>query len=388
MNRRLLALMTALAVPGFALACLWDYDTLAMERARFPSALELITGKFLRHSPEFYEWRVRDRLAKLEKDRDNPAYLDDLAVAYDKLGQDEKAIELMLRKEKAHPGNYEAAANLGTFYLHSGQMDKGIEQLEKAMAINPDAHFGREKYQLRLAKYLMSQKNAKPLETKDCDSAAIYEATFKALCAGDDPTVENHQAAIKGVLGMMKFGKYDSPILLQVLGDLLLVDKQGHAVVNGNEDAKQLAARAYLKASYEPTRTRSFDRDRARFALKLQVVHGLSEDADVEAKFSIVEPRFKDELAEATAWYEDLRQKEIAWIRDGKNPEMEFDKLYVNEPGISNARESSESVSPTHRIPEDFSFDTDMIRIVILLAAVFVAAGFLILRRRRLISAT
>lgn len=36
-------------------ACLWDYDTLAMERSRFPSTLELITGKFLRHSPEFYQ---------------------------------------------------------------------------------------------------------------------------------------------------------------------------------------------------------------------------------------------------------------------------------------------------------------------------------------------
>ena len=31
-------------------ACLWDRDTRAMERQRFPSVLEVITGKFLRHS--------------------------------------------------------------------------------------------------------------------------------------------------------------------------------------------------------------------------------------------------------------------------------------------------------------------------------------------------
>ncbi len=37
-------------------ACLWDTDTLQMERQRFPDALELITGKFLRHSREFYDW--------------------------------------------------------------------------------------------------------------------------------------------------------------------------------------------------------------------------------------------------------------------------------------------------------------------------------------------
>ena len=50
-----------LAVPAPALACMWDHDTLRQERARFPHALELITGKFLRHSKEAYEWRIRDR---------------------------------------------------------------------------------------------------------------------------------------------------------------------------------------------------------------------------------------------------------------------------------------------------------------------------------------
>src|SRR5205823_3773549 len=94
---RFLAVVATLLLPGIGRACLWDFDTLAMERARFPTALEVITGKFLRHSPEFYEWRIRDRLAKLERDPHNLAYLDDLAVAYDKLGQHDKAIEAMLK---------------------------------------------------------------------------------------------------------------------------------------------------------------------------------------------------------------------------------------------------------------------------------------------------
>src|SRR5438876_454864 len=93
-----------LGVPASAVACLWDYDTLKQERARFPSTLELITGKFLRHSPEFYEWRVRDRLAKLAADPTNLAYHDDLAVAYQKTGQHAKAVETMLAKEKIKPG--------------------------------------------------------------------------------------------------------------------------------------------------------------------------------------------------------------------------------------------------------------------------------------------
>jgi hypothetical protein len=52
-------LSLVLSLPAVAVACLWDVDTLRMERSRFPSVLELITGKFLRHSPEFYRWRIR-----------------------------------------------------------------------------------------------------------------------------------------------------------------------------------------------------------------------------------------------------------------------------------------------------------------------------------------
>ncbi len=45
-------------------------------------------------------------------------------------------------------------ANLGTLYLHSGNASRGKELIARAIAINPDAHFGREKYQLWLAEYI------------------------------------------------------------------------------------------------------------------------------------------------------------------------------------------------------------------------------------------
>ena len=63
-------------------ACLWDYDTLAMERRKFPSALGLMTGKFLRYSDAYYHWRIEDREKKMESDSGNPGLIDDLAVAY------------------------------------------------------------------------------------------------------------------------------------------------------------------------------------------------------------------------------------------------------------------------------------------------------------------
>src|SRR5687768_4983213 len=100
LRSRLLAPFAVVLLPSAAIACLWDYDTLLQERSRFPDTLELITGKFLRHSKEFYEWRIQDRLKKLEAEPDNLAYHDDLGVAYDKTGQHDKAIETMLAKDK------------------------------------------------------------------------------------------------------------------------------------------------------------------------------------------------------------------------------------------------------------------------------------------------
>src|SRR5262245_41411984 len=94
-----MVLASVLIVPANAVACLWDYDTLKQERGRFPSTLELITGKFLRHSTEFYEWRIKDRTQKIATDSVNLGYYDDLAVAYEKTGQHAKALETILAKE-------------------------------------------------------------------------------------------------------------------------------------------------------------------------------------------------------------------------------------------------------------------------------------------------
>ena len=61
-----------LVTPTLLLACLWDYDTVQMERQRFPSTLELITGKFLRHTGTQTRSRSLDREEKVEIYRADP----------------------------------------------------------------------------------------------------------------------------------------------------------------------------------------------------------------------------------------------------------------------------------------------------------------------------
>jgi tetratricopeptide (TPR) repeat protein len=337
--RWVVAVVVVAVLPSAALACLWDYDTLRMERQRFPGTLELITGKFLRHTKEFYEWRVKDRTTKLQSDPNNLAYLDDLGVAYDKTGQHQKAIETALAAERIKPGRYETAANLGTFLIHGGKPEEGLKHIDRAIAINPDAHFGREKYQKYLVEYVLKRRAAgipkPPLGVVEPGRRETFAEFVKSIHQASDPRASfepERQAALKGVQGIMKFGRHDSPVLLEALGSLLLYAEHHDPTT----DAKRLAARAYLNASYESPdeESKAAYRRMASETIFLQIRgRGTHEQLTLEE----LEREFQRELAEAREWYEGLRQNELSWIRDGKDPEREFDRLYYEEPTVSTA---------------------------------------------------
>ncbi len=323
-----------LAVP--ASACLWDYDTLLMERSRFPDTLELITGKFRRHSTEFYAWRIEDRLQKLEKEPENLAWLDDLGVAYDKTGQHAKAVETMQRKEAIRPGLYETAANRGTFLIHSGNFEEGLVHIRRAIEINPDAHFGREVYQQRLVEYVLESRSrgrtGLPLRDLETERGFV-EFLSGATLSGNESKIDwidaaEARKALKGVLGMMRFGHHDSPVLLEALGDLLSF--------RAMDDGKRLAARAYLKASYEADdeAARKAYRTLARQALNMQTIHPATTS---ELTVEPLEATFRVELSEAREWYEQLEADELRWIREGKDADAEFARKYFAEPTVSDS---------------------------------------------------
>lgn len=332
--RTLLAAAVAVGTPALAAACLWDYDTLRQERGRFPSVLELITGKFLRHSPEFYEWRVQDRKKKLAADPTNLAYHDDLAVAYALTGRTAEAIATITAKDRIRPGLYETYSNLGTFHVLAGDLDAGLPFIDKALAVNPDAHFGREKYQKWLVEYAIhSRKDGKltfPLRAPEPQHVVPAKTGFAAFLAekqNSHLTIEDQKAALKGILGMMRFARHDNPLLLEVLGDLLL-----HP--NRQEDAKRLAARSYLKAASvvpNPDAKQRY-RDLATGALFMQT-HGPNDSKPVT--LAEVEAEFAAEQADADVWYQALREKELEWIRTGRDADAEFDELYTREPQVA-----------------------------------------------------
>lgn len=313
------------------LACLWDQDTLRMERSRFPETLELITGRFLRHSKSFYEWRIQNRSIRINGGESTKDLYDDLAVAYDKTGQHAKAIETIEKKESLWPGQYETLANRGTFLIHSGKLETGLKDIRKAIEVNPDAHFGREVYQQLLVEYVLSRRDGNktvlPLGSprKNSDGNRVDDMTFakfifsKRKVAYADQAAERKKA-LKGIRGMMRFGNFDSPVLLEALGDLL-VDPGRPA-----EDAKLLAARAYLKASNE-TKKDNPDASRAYFALAKSAVK-FHEHTSVD----VIRRQLTDELKTADKWWKTVAADEKKWIRMGVNADAEFTKKYFKEP--------------------------------------------------------
>ncbi len=332
------ALLAFLAQESRAEACLWDTDTLQVERQRFPEALELIVGYFPRHSRAFYQWRIQDRIPRLSESPETAPLYDDLAVAYEKIGNHANAIFVMGKLESIAQGRYETYANLGTFYLHSGDFENGIAFIDKALQINPKAHFGREKYQRYLAEYAASRmkdgvlelplRTYKPEDLQHESYSFLGTRGFAAFLK-DQKKVEPDAAALKGVLGMMRFGDYRSPILLEALGDLLLA--------NMKKDAKLLAGRAFLSASHNTTDARVAEVYRffAKNALFGQVGSGSHTPLTLTTQFSKLETALQKERDQSDALVAKIEADEKQWIEEGKDADKEFERKYKKLPALT-----------------------------------------------------
>ncbi len=322
-----------------------------MEKQQFPQIHELITGKFYRHSQELYYWRVKNRADLLKKYPDSLNYYDDLAMAYDKIGNPKKAIEVMKKKELKKAGLYETYANLGLFYMHNNDMKNGVLYVQKALKVNPNAHFGREKYQLHLGKYIISRmkNDSLILPLTSGFKTGFYEYLAKHEFKTKDYKSDEHfkevANAIKGVAGMMTFANYRSPVLLEVLADLLL-----HT--NSYRGAGNLASRAYLKASWETKgevaksyyEKTKWAREPIRQGEMIPGAERRNGDGKITSepnnapsvRIANLETALKYEIQLAEIWFDSIRVNEINWIKEGLNPDSAFAINYYENKELKN----------------------------------------------------
>ncbi|MEM9368255.1 MAG: hypothetical protein AAGD07_19850 [Planctomycetota bacterium] len=301
-----------------------------------PGLHELVVGHFPRHSDAYYRWRIASGESR-PLDTWSTEDFDNVAVAHDKLQAHEDAIKLMREKSERFTDDrlYETYANWGTFLIHAGRFKEGLEKVEDAIRINPDAHFGREVYQKRLVEYVLLRMRSKkeeivslPLSNDPIDSfhsfLMRYEPAASSEADGKDRKLQAlREEAIRGITGMMRFGNAASPILLETLGDLL---SPHHDVPDLTH--RRLAARCYLRASMlaEGLRTRRLYREKAE-----TVAAGIEDDSIL----STIEARLADELQQADRLTQAIAEKEAAWIKSDADVDAEFQASFLTDPPLT-----------------------------------------------------
>lgn len=207
-------------------ACLWDYDTFKEESIGQRELAEVVTGDLQKHSRAFYEAKVAYTRPMIDGGAAPKERYDDLAVALARLGKLDEAIAVLAAKEKRFPGEYTTLANRGTFLAMKGELQGALDQLRAAVAKWPDAHFGREKFQLQLLELslraakdpqLMQQENLLGLEM-NVVNAGIRGTSQRRLPRKDRKTPVPAKA-VEALVGMIRYGEaQDLPAVWSALG--------------------------------------------------------------------------------------------------------------------------------------------------------------------------
>ena len=148
-------LLIAFGVGRIAQGCINDSLTkpLFQEKWQHPSLAEAILHPTI-EKPNVKELTDRLRALQAKPDTNNPAWWNDLAGAYLRLGKPADAAKILEPITNRFAGDYGLHANLGTAYHLLGRYADAEREIHRDTEINPDAHFGLEKYHLALLQYL------------------------------------------------------------------------------------------------------------------------------------------------------------------------------------------------------------------------------------------
>lgn len=200
---RALLAVVFLSTAAPVLACLWDRDTFAMEAKGRLEVVETAVGWFDRFPAEYYQMRLDRVTPELAAHPEQLLLYDDAAVACDRLGRHAEAVAWMEKKgrviqtlpaEKTKDDRYRLHANLGVFHTHlwlksgdrtehSDILDRAIQEVQTALEINPNAHFGRERAHLALLEWWKAG-----LSTKMRDDTGMWPVFVgRSSTSGDVP---------------------------------------------------------------------------------------------------------------------------------------------------------------------------------------------------------
>jgi tetratricopeptide (TPR) repeat protein len=137
-----------------ARACGWDWETYHAEAKSLPCVHDALLGYWPKHTDAYHETRIAAADYGLRWVPGWTEGLDAKGISLLKLGRLEQAEVIMRRRHAIAPDAYPSHANLGTLYTFTGKLDAALLHIDVAMAREPNAHFGREKYHRALVVFL------------------------------------------------------------------------------------------------------------------------------------------------------------------------------------------------------------------------------------------
>jgi tetratricopeptide (TPR) repeat protein len=193
--------------------CLWDIESSIEATLSGWGVTDVLNGYIPKHSKYFYERRLEYTLPMLQAKTPNPARFDDAAVAYDKIGAFKEAIQVIEEKEERFPGLYETYSNWGTFLTHDGKLREGLALLNKALTINPNAHFGREHYQISLIEFgIESKEDPGAIKKRDFLGLDLIKAREDLSKPQEEPMLAQvglKEDVFAALTALMRFGAAD-----------------------------------------------------------------------------------------------------------------------------------------------------------------------------------
>lgn len=173
MFKKIIASLLILTGSIIAPACINDYNKYPTELPRLENGridlAALILNSKSGNKPYWHHGftgennlqnRMNELQEQLKKKPGDFRLLSDLAALELKIGTKENGLKMLEELYGKYPNEYNIVANLATAYELAGNNPKALELLQRAMAINPQSHYGSEWIHLRILEYKTGKRTA------------------------------------------------------------------------------------------------------------------------------------------------------------------------------------------------------------------------------------
>lgn len=207
--KKILFLFVLLLNGAMSHACLNYYYSIDHE-GHFHDAEGLKTHFNINFNPRTLEAEIKKNADKLKTTKDYK-WLSNYAVLLLKAGRTKEALDLLEQLSLKHPDEYQIAANLGTAYELSGNVEKALEYIKRGVELNPNAHDGSEWVHVKLLEAKLK------LQT---DPNYLTKNTVLNLSANQKKDLKVRQQLMIQIRERFPFCKGPDPIMASLLIDL------------------------------------------------------------------------------------------------------------------------------------------------------------------------